>query len=43
LLKIGYAELSVCGGDTHGASEEDMLDVLPAPIYLDIYLQDLRI
>jgi hypothetical protein len=43
LLKIGYAEWSVHGGDAHGAREKDMLDVSLAPIYLDIYLQDLRI
>jgi hypothetical protein len=43
LLKIGYAEWSVPGGDAHGTLEKDMLDVSLAPIYLDIYLQDLRI
>jgi hypothetical protein len=43
LLKTGSAEWSVHGGDVHGAPEEDMLDVLPAPIYLNIYLQDLGI
>jgi hypothetical protein len=42
LLKTGSAEWSVHGGDAHDAPEEDMLDVLSAPIYLDIYLQDLE-
>jgi hypothetical protein len=39
LLKIRSVEWSVHGGDAHGALEKDMLDVLLAPIYLDIYLQ----
>jgi hypothetical protein len=43
LLKTGSGELCVHGGDTHGTLEEDMLDVLPTPIYLDIYIQGLGI
>jgi hypothetical protein len=43
LLKTESAKWSVHGGDAHGALEEDMLDALPAPIYLNIYLQDLGI
>jgi hypothetical protein len=43
LLKIGSAEWSVHVGDAHGVLEKDMLDVSLAPIYLNIYLQDLRI
>jgi hypothetical protein len=43
LLKTGYAEWSVRGGDAHSAPKADMLDVLPVPINLNIFLQDLGI